>query len=272
MPINFSKGLILVDGEILVAPATDGVAGQALVTNGIGQLAFGDFGTGDVSKAGAPADNQIAVWSDGGTIEGATLFVWTGSLAGIGTASPAAVLEINAATASNTGLIVQSTDDSTIKPLAIFQDSAGATRFEFKANGECGIGTSALSGKAINVSGSVKVSGSVEIYNTIYVTASKWYLSIGGGALLTIDSAALRLPYSDLVFKEKASYSSTVVAGDGYLWVKNDTPNSLMYTNDAGTDFKLAGHTHSAIGGESVTGYITITDASGTPRKLAVVS
>ena len=45
----------------------------------------------------------------------------------------------------------------------------------------------------------------------------------------------------DVIFTERADHSSTPGAGFGYLWVKSDTPSSLVFTDDAGTDFLLIG-------------------------------
>lgn len=45
----------------------------------------------------------------------------------------------------------------------------------------------------------------------------------------------------DLVFTEAADHASTPAAGKGYLWVRNDTPNVLVFTDDAGTDTVLGG-------------------------------
>lgn len=45
----------------------------------------------------------------------------------------------------------------------------------------------------------------------------------------------------DVVFTEKADHSSTPAAGKGYLWVKNTAPATLMFTDDAGTDFTVNG-------------------------------
>lgn len=43
----------------------------------------------------------------------------------------------------------------------------------------------------------------------------------------------------DLVLQERADHASTPAAGNGYLWVRNDTPSSLIFTDDAGTDTEL---------------------------------
>jgi len=41
------------------------------------------------------------------------------------------------------------------------------------------------------------------------------------------------------IFINEGASASADVAGDGQLWVKSDTPNRIMYTDDAGTDINL---------------------------------
>lgn len=43
----------------------------------------------------------------------------------------------------------------------------------------------------------------------------------------------------DIRMSEVADHQSTPGAGYGYLWVKSDTPSSLIFTDDAGTDYDL---------------------------------
>jgi hypothetical protein len=43
----------------------------------------------------------------------------------------------------------------------------------------------------------------------------------------------------DLVINERADHADTPTAGKGQVWVRNDTPNVLVYTDDAGTDTVL---------------------------------
>jgi hypothetical protein len=44
---------------------------------------------------------------------------------------------------------------------------------------------------------------------------------------------------ADIVFTEAADHSETPAAGFGQLWVRSDTPNVLVFTDDAGTDTVL---------------------------------
>ena len=69
------------------------------------------LGAGDTSKVGTPVNNQIAVWTGDGTIEGTNLLVFNGTSLGIGTESPSQAidligsLELEATTSSTTGVI-----------------------------------------------------------------------------------------------------------------------------------------------------------------------
>lgn len=135
MPTHYSRGLIADDGSILAAPSADGTVGQIIQTDGSGGLSFVDAGSGDVTKVGTPANNQVGVWTGDGTIEGDADLIFDGDNLGVGAASPAARVEINAATASRKGLIVQTTDDSTTNNLVEFQDSAGSNLSSVKSDG-----------------------------------------------------------------------------------------------------------------------------------------
>ena len=44
----------------------------------------------------------------------------------------------------------------------------------------------------------------------------------------------------DLVLTERADHASTPSAGFGYIWTKNTVPATLIFTDDAGTDFTLS--------------------------------
>ena len=45
---------------------------------------------------------------------------------------------------------------------------------------------------------------------------------------------------STLQFRERATRIATPVTGRGFLWVRSDTPNVLVFTNDAGTDVVIS--------------------------------
>ena len=56
---------------------------------------------------------------------------------------------------------------------------------------------------------------------------------------------------SELKFAERADHESTPGAGFGYLWVKSDTPSSLIFTDDAGTDTDLTATASGDVSGDS---------------------
>lgn len=64
----------------------------------------------------------------------------------------------------------------------------------------------------------------------------------------------------DLVMTEKADHTETPAAGYGQLWTRSDTPNVLVFTDDAGTDTVLGG---SGISSGDITGKTTVSAASG---------
>ena len=75
--------------------------------------------------------------------------------------------------------------------------------------------------------------------------------TIEGAATLTYDGTSV-LADGTLLLKETAAAAADQ-AGYGQIWVKNDSPNTLYFTNDAGTDVQIA---------TSATGYV---DTIGTP-------
>jgi hypothetical protein len=55
-----------------------------------------------------------------------------------------------------------------------------------------------------------------------------------------IDAATTVNLTGDVAFTERSDHASTPAAGGGYVWVKNDTPSSLYFTDDAGNDVNLS--------------------------------
>jgi hypothetical protein len=88
-----------------------------------------------------------------------------------------------------------------------------------------------LDGRDIEVDGT-KLDGietSADVTDATNVASAGAVMADGSGNDLT----------GDLVFDEKADHSSTPTAGHGYLWTKNTIPSTLIFTDDAGTDFTL---------------------------------
>lgn len=56
------------------------------------------------------------------------------------------------------------------------------------------------------------------------------------------------------LYVTEAAAAAVDTAGQGQLWVRSDTPNTLMFTDDAGTDYEVAGSTVVSAGFWSQTG------------------
>lgn len=70
------------------------------------------------------------------------------------------------------------------------------------------------------------------------------------------------------VFDERADHTDTPAAGRAEIWVKSDTPNALMFTDDAGTDHFLSSWVGRAIVGTNTiqgpSGFTIAKDSTGT--------
>jgi hypothetical protein len=72
---------------------------------------------------------------------------------------------------------------------------------------------------------------------------------------------------SELKFVERADHESTPGAGFGYLWVKSDTPSSLIYTDDAGTDVDLTAAATGDVSGDTASADKELVRFNGTGGK-----
>jgi hypothetical protein len=143
-------------------------------------------GGGDVTKVGTPVNNEIAVWTGDGTLEGESELLYTGTELRLLSATPTfAMYESDAA--ANTHLW-KFYVDSALFHFAVYNDAAGANDI-FTV------------GRTTNVPTSINFS--VPVY-----------------------------------IKEQTS-ASTDVAAYGQVWVKNNIPNDLYYTNDSGVDYPV---------------------------------
>ncbi len=70
-----------------------------------------------------------------------------------------------------------------------------------------------------------------------------------GSGIFEIGSSWLKVQINRSIFFDEKAAQGTPVAGDGEFWVRNDVPNTPMFTDDAGTDFEL-----NAAGAVSISG------------------
>jgi hypothetical protein len=64
-------------------------------------------------------------------------------------------------------------------------------------------------------------------------------LQVGSVSKFSVDPNGLMSLGSDILFNESADHGGTPGAGTGLLWVRNDAPNVLVFTDDDGTDTVL---------------------------------
>ena len=85
--------------------------------------------------------------------------------------------------------------------------------------------------------GSVSIGGDLDITGTTESTSvTTGSINTDGGVGVTKNLVVGQ----DVVMAEQTDHSSTVAAGYGYLWAKSTTPNTLFFTDDAGTDFDIS--------------------------------
>jgi len=177
---------------------------------------------GDVTKVGTPVDNQIGVWTGDGTIEGDTNFQWNGSVLSIG-ASGWQLSGLNTTTFTFTGgaagtvqLLIENSANTDLGSIIARTTGSGQIGFTDAGGGNTYI--------AENDGDHIwSTDGATEIMRLNRIAAGDGVLELTGS--LAID--------------ERSDHALTPTAGIGEIWVRNDSPNSLMFTDDAGTDFVL---------------------------------
>jgi hypothetical protein len=63
-------------------------------------------------------------------------------------------------------------------------------------------------------------------------------LTAAGGIVL-VDQASVEIADGGVLFNERAAVPVAAVAAKGWLWLRSDVPNVLVFTDDDGTDFVL---------------------------------
>lgn len=173
-------------------------------------------GGGNVSASGTPAQYQWAEWTDATTIKGTA--VTGNSVVKTDTnGSPVAC--------SNIADIAYQPADIELSVIA------GLTSAANKIPYFTGSGTGDLLDFATTVGnpGSDTTIVSEQGIREAISALSSTYLALAGTGIMT----------GDLVFTEAADHSSTPGAGYGYLWVRNDAPTVLVFTDDTGADTVL---------------------------------
>lgn len=130
----------------------------------------------------------------------------------------------------------------------------------------------------------------VNVTDTASAAASRLLnLRVGGTTVFEVDKAgnvdisgkltvAGLIDPTGMVFDEQATVPGGAPgAAKGTVWVRNDTPNVLMFTDDVGTDTVLSTggsptHTESFVNGDLVSGVLTVTHSLGNQYVHVTVS
>lgn len=133
---------------------------------------------------------------------------------------------------TNTGISIQAsgTGNVTVGPIVIDGDATvGAGQDNYVLTYDNGTGTW---GPEPTGGGDVSISGTpADNYLAVWTTAS----AIEGDSNLQWNGTSFQVT-GDIVLTERADHGFTPAAGKGILWSRNDAPNTLIFTDDTGSD------------------------------------
>lgn len=220
--------------------------------------------------SGTPANNQIAIWTNATTIEGDANLLWDGvdfDIVGAGglviTNGAGAVAvrhsgtDVNWTHASTTNWNITGITAIQAGTVDLDVDAITATSYGgiLEANLLDASATETVSGAwtFTNVGGlNLGASCELDLRNnadtgTTFIQNLGPTLQFGisgadfGAGIFEVATTSWAKMVTPPIFIEEQAAAEADVAGDGQVWVRNDTPNTLMFTDDAGTDFVVSG-------------------------------
>lgn len=196
-------------------PASDGSASQVLRTDGAGNLSWASGSQG--------LDSVLVVGNETG---GTDIVVTSGDAiaAADGSSSAGADLSLSGGDADGAG---NAGGNATVVGGAGVGGGAGGVTFVQGGTG----GATGGGGDVSIISGTAGGSGG----DAGDITLSSGSSSAGDIGVVHVANTALQFT------EQSAVPGPSIVATQGRVWVKDDAPNTLWFTDDAGTDFQVGG-------------------------------
>jgi len=219
----WTVGVTLLDSQ-----GTTYVNGQDVQFEYIPAALWASGVAGDVFKVGTPVNNQIGVWTGDGTIEGDANFTWEGAGTHRMTLTHNSfgrdVLVINIQSGNSPAITVNTTQVGPGEIILELNPDAGTAGFRLETSW---FGVDA------------------DHFVRWVTTAGVELLVLRQDGFATLAQATFDQPNNTIIFGpdvltfvERAAAlapSATI----GQFWVRDDTPNVPMFTDDAGTDYVL---------------------------------
>lgn len=222
-------------------------------------------GGGNVSNTGTPVDNQVAIWTAATVAEGDPQLTFDGTHLTVGgstflTEQAAAAVDVAGDgqlwVKNDTPNVLMFTDDAGTDFTIANTASNVATATALAANGtNCSAGSAPL---GVDASGNAEtctdyeedLSDSAGLLAALSDETGTGVAVFGTNPTLTavtlagdIAAAGFDIDDGGVIFLNEQAAADADVAGDGQIWVINETPNRLVFTDDGGTDrtLKIAG-------------------------------
>jgi len=173
-------------------------------------VVFNGGGGTEITKSGTPVNNQIALWTSSSNLEGDAELTYDGNH-----------LRVNGGniTLRNTATYLNIIDSNASSA------NSSNTRVRFGWGG-----SDTIQAQIYTNSGELRIDNTAKIIRLMPGSGS------GDDTVVLVGNLDVS---KDLVFTEQAAVSNTPAATFGIVWTRNDAPNNLIFTDDAGTPFVL---------------------------------
>lgn len=243
-------------GSSAQADFTGSIAvGHLATTTAINQMVIGS-GTqpidnvyiGDGVTSGSP--NNVVLHATGGSgvdIAGASLTLAGGISTGAALGGSVVIQVSDSAASSAVANTLQTIGTFAVDGLQVLPDTDNDCTFGRATIGSVFVDQMTLAHLDNFTAGNFALNQASNGLTTINAASGQEVrISVGGNTKVAVDTTTVALSTginvtldTGILFTERAAVPAAPGAGNGYLWVRNDTPNVLVYTDDAGTDTVL---------------------------------